>query len=399
MEQPLSGIIVIDMSRALAGPHAGMMLADLGATVIKVERPETGDDTRGWGPPFLPDAEGDAQATYFLSCNRNKQSITLDLAAASGRSILERLVARADVVIENFRVGVMDRLGFSEAALRELNPRLVQLSISGFGHDGPDAQRAGYDQIVQGEAGLMSLTGERGGEPQRVGVPIADLLAGIHGVVGVVSALYERTITGVGKVVKTSLLASVVGVHSFQGARQTAAGDTPVALGNHHPSIAPYGLFTTGGGGSVQMSVGNDSLWSKFCTAFDLDPTTAGLATNAERVSNHDASVRFVEDSFAQLDSEEVLARLKAAGVPAGVVRNLREVYEWDQVASQHLLIDVQHPTLGAVTLPGSPLRFFDVREGELAESTRRAHTPPPLLDEHRDVILSWLGDDRDTER
>ncbi|HSU45413.1 MAG TPA: CoA transferase, partial [Arthrobacter sp.] len=239
---PLAGHLVVDLSRALAGPHAGMMLADLGARVIKVENPGTGDDTRGWGPPFVG-PEDDLQSTYFMSCNRNKESITLDLKSEDGQAVLRRLLERADVVIENFRPGVMDRLGFSTAAMHELNPRLVILSITGFGHDGPESQRSGYDQILQGEAGLMSLTGSGPDDPQRVGVPIADLLSGMNGAFGVLAALVERNRTGQGKVVRTSLLASLIGVHAFQGTRTTVAGEVPQAQGNHHPSITPYGLF------------------------------------------------------------------------------------------------------------------------------------------------------------
>lgn len=392
MQQPLSGVVVIDMSRALAGPHAGMMLADLGATVIKIERPGTGDDTRSWGPPFVADSDGQKQATYFLSCNRNKQSMCLDLGTPEGHETLLALVARADVLIENFRVGVMQRLGLSEQALAEINPRLVQLSISGFGHDGPEAARAGYDQIVQGEAGLMSLTGEKGGTPQRVGVPIADLLAGIHGVVGVLSALYEREHTGEGKVVRTSLLASIVGIHTFQGARQTVAHETPHALGNHHPSIAPYGLFACRDGGSVQMSVGNESLWHRFCEAFGANAESPGLESNEARVLHHGDTVAFVEGLFAPFTAAEVLQRLTDAGIPAGTVRTLDEVYAWDQVASQHLLVDVDHPTLGTITLPGSPLRFFDVDDEGLTETTRLEHSAPPLIDEHRETIMSWIS-------
>jgi len=392
VQLPLSDVIVLDMSRALAGPHAGMMLADLGATVIKIERPGSGDDTRHWGPPFVEDSEGQEQATYYLACNRNKQSLALYLKNAHDKRVFRQLVSRADVLIENFRAGVMDRLGFSETALQSINPRLVQLSISGFGHDGPESSRAGYDQIVQGEAGLMSLTGEPDGVPQRVGVPIADLLSGIHGVVGVLAALLERNGTGKGKIVRTSLLASIVGVHSFQGTRQTVAHETPTALGNHHPSIAPYGLFHCGDGASVQMSVGNEALWERFCAEFDLDPTTMALENNGERVRNRDETIRFVEDAFAPFKASEVVEKLNRAGVPVGVVRNLSEVYEWEQVASQGLRVNVEHPTLGEISLPGSPLRFFEIGGEGLTETTKQEHSPPPLLDQHRESVLRWLG-------
>jgi len=223
---PLDGVVVVDLSRALAGPHAAMMLGDLGARVIKVESPDGGDDTRSWGPPFMPGSDGQEHSTYFLSCNRNKESIVLDLKSDDGRDTLAALVGRADVLVENFRPGVLDRLGFSVKRLHELNPRMVVLSITGFGHDGPEGSRAGYDQIAQGEAGLMSLTGAPD-EPTRVGVPIGDVLAGMYGAYGVLAALHERGRTGQGRVVRTSLLAAIVGVHAFQGTRCTVAGEVP----------------------------------------------------------------------------------------------------------------------------------------------------------------------------
>ena len=237
-EGPLTGYLVVDLSRALAGPHAGMMLADLGARVIKVENPGTGDDTRGWGPPFVG-PEDDPQATYFLSCNRNKESIALDLKSDDGRAVLRELLERADVVIENFRPGVLDRLGFSAAQMHALNPALVVLSITGFGHDGPESQRSGYDQILQGEAGLMSLTGSGPDDPQRVGVPIADLLSGMYGAFGTLAALLQRERTGQGQIVRTSLLAALIGVHAFQGTRATVAGEVPQAAGQPPPVHCP----------------------------------------------------------------------------------------------------------------------------------------------------------------
>ncbi|NYD66717.1 CaiB/BaiF CoA transferase family protein [Agromyces atrinae] len=388
---PLDGVLVIDLSRALAGPHAGMMLGDLGARVIKVESPVTGDDTRSWGPPFVG-PEGDPQATYFLSCNRNKESIALDLKSADGRAVLDGLLDRADVVVENFRTGVMDRLGYSTTALLERNPRLVVLSITGFGHDGPEGGRAGYDQIAQGEAGLMSLTGSGPDDVQRVGVPIADLLSGMYGASGVLAALLERERTGRGQVVRTSLLAATIGVHAFQGTRQTVAGEVPQAQGNHHPSIAPYGLFRTRDG-AVQISVANDSLWRRFCAAFGLDPDAEGLATNAERVSNRERTIAVVEAAFAERSSADLLVDLTASGIPAGRVRTLDEVYAWDQVASQKLLIDVKHPVLGDIRLPGMPLRFFDVDDAGEYETTRTTHLSPPLLDGDGAAIRSWLGE------
>ena len=387
---PLSGTVVVDLTRALAGPHAAMMLGDLGARVIKVETPGTGDDTRGWGPPFVEGTDGETQSTYFLSCNRNKESIALDLKSADGRDVLEALLRKADVLMENFRPGVLDRLGFDAGRLDEINPRLVVLSISGFGHDGPEGGRAGYDQIAQGEAGLMSLTGTGPDEPQRVGVPIGDLLAGMYGAYGVLAALHERARTGRGQVVRTSLLAAIVGVHAFQGTRWTVAGESPRAQGNHHPSICPYGLFHCADG-AVQISVGSQNLWRTLCAEFGLDAGAEGMATNAERVASRDRVVAAIEEAFGKVSAADLLPRLAAVGIPAGKVRTVDEVYEWDQTRSQGLLVDVEHPTLGTISLPGPPLRFFDLGPDAGRETTRSEHRAPPLLDADADAVRAWL--------
>ncbi|CAN5864583.1 CoA transferase [soil metagenome] len=383
MSRPLDGLVVIDLSRALAGPHAAMMLGDLGARVIKVESPGTGDDTRGWGPPFVGPEEA-RESTYFLSCNRNKESIALDLKSADGHTTLARLLQHADVLVENFRTGVLDRLGFSMERLAELNPRLVVLSITGFGHDGPEGGRAGYDQIAQGEAGLMSLTGTSPEEPTRVGVPIGDLLAGMYGAFGVVSALHERQRTGRGRVVRTSLLAAIVGVHAFQGTRWTVAHEVPASSGNHHPSIAPYGLFHCADG-TLQISVGSEVLWRRFAPAFDLPLDDPGFATNSARVGNREEVIAAVERAFADHRLEDLLPLLAEIGIPAGEVRSLDRVYDWEQTRSQGLLVDVDHATLGPISLPGPPLRLDD---GFLDE-----HLAPPALDQHGDSVRAWLDE------
>lgn len=385
---PLSGYLVVDLSRALAGPHASMMLADLGARVIKVENPESGDDTRGWGPPFVGPAD-DPQSTYFLSCNRNKESIALDLKSDDGRDVLRGLLERADVVVENFRPGVLDRLGFSPETMHQLNPSLVILSITGFGHDGPEASRSGYDQILQGEAGLMSVTGSGPDDPQRVGVPIADLLSGMYGAFGTVAALLQRERTGNGQIVRTSLLAALVGVHAFQGTRATVAGEVPLAQGNHHPSIAPYGLFSCRDG-SVQISIGSERLWATFAQAFGLDATRPEFASNADRVRNREMLIDEVERAFSDFDAEHLLSKLNDAGIPAGKVRTLDEVYEWDQVLSQGLLIDVEHQVLGTISLPGPPLRFFSTADN--SETTNTLHSAPPVLNQDGQRIRDWLS-------
>ena len=379
---PLSDLLVLDLTRALAGPHAAMMLGDMGARVIKIESP-AGDDTRGWGPPFIG-SEEERESTYFLSANRNKESLVLDLKSPEDQDVLARLVERADVLMENFRVGVLDRLGFPVERLHELNPGLVVLSITGFGHDGPEAKRAGYDQIAQGEGGLMSITGTE--KPTKVGVPIADLLAGMNGAFGVLAALHERATTGRGRVVRTSLLAGMVGVHAFQGTRWTVAGEVPGLAGDHHPAIAPYGLFETGTA-PIQIACGSEGLWRALCTALDLDATDARFATNPLRVQHRDELVALLEAHFAADPAEHWLGLLAAAGVPSGKVRTLDDVYAWEQTLSQGLLLSVEHATQGTLNLPGSPIRFDD----NPFSGGRSSHLAPPTLGQHDESIREWL--------
>ncbi|WP_165974618.1 CoA transferase [Nonomuraea deserti] len=377
---PLGGIVVLDLSRALAGPHAAQMLGDLGARVIKVEHPDGGDESRGWGPPFAgPDHD---ISTYFLAANRNKQSITVDMKSAEGKELIERLVRQSDVLVENFRTGVLDRLGFSAERLHELNPRLVILSITGFGHDGPEGGRPGYDQIAQGEAGLMSLTGPSADEPYRVGASIADLLAGIHGAYGVAGALYERERTGKGRVVRTSLLAAVTGVHAYHGTAWTVGGKVPGAGGNHHATIAPYGSFRCADG-MLQIAAANDGQWKKVAVLLGIDPADARYATNRERFAHRDELIADMERALAAHDRAHWLARLAEAGVPAGAIRSIDEVYTWEQTRSQGLVVEVEHPVLGKIELPGPPLRFDGLTGVE--------HSAPPALGQDNDSVLAWL--------
>nr|WP_155999416.1 CoA transferase [Streptomonospora sp. PA3] len=385
----MSGIVVVDLSRALAGPHAAMLLGDLGARVIKVEQPGTGDDTRSWGPPFVG-PEDERTSTYFLSCNRNKESVELDLKSEDGAAVLTRLVRAADVLVENFRPGVLDRLGFSAERLAELNPRLVQCSISGFGHDGPEGGRAGYDQIAQGEAGLMSLTGPGPDQPTKVGVPIGDLLAGMNGAYGVLSALYERERTGRGRLVRTSLLSSIVGVHAFQGTRWTVAGEVPRAIGNHHPSIAPYGAYTCADG-MLQVAVASQGQWSKFAGLLGIDAADPRFADNAARVANRPELNEAVEAVLATASRDTWLERIGSIGIPCGAIRTIDQVYEWDQVRSQGLLARVEHPVLGGVDLPGPAVRFSD--PADPAAETPPGHRPPPRLGEHNADVRAWLDE------
>ena len=379
----------MDLSRVLTGPYAAMMLGDLGARVIKVERPGAGDDTREWGPPFVePDVAGRApESTYFLSANRNKESIVLDFKDEDDRALLDELISRADVVVENFRTGVMDRLGLGHERLLEVNPSLIVLSITGFGHDGPEASRPGYDQIVQGEGGLMSFTGPDPATPTKVGVPIADILAGMFGAYGVAAALYERSRTGRGRVVRTSLLGGIVGVHTFQGTRWLLAGEVPKPSGNRHPTVSPYGAFRCRDG-YVQIAVGNEVAWRRFAPLVGLDPGDTRFATNRARVQSYDELQNIIEDSFAQTDRKDLLALFEREGIAAGEIKSLDEVYSWDQVLAQQLVIETIHSTLGPIRLPGTPLRF----DG----GGRSEHLPPPVLGEHSDAIRAWLRQEDD---
>ncbi|WP_405056416.1 CoA transferase [Kribbella sp. NBC_01505] len=379
--QLLSDVVVVDLTRALAGPHAGMMLGDLGARVIKVETPVGGDDSRGWGPPFV-----EGESTYFLSANRNKESVTADLKSAEGKEFLTKLVQKADILLENFRPGVLDRLGFSVERLHELNPGLIVLSITGFGHDGPEGGRAGYDQIAQGEGGLMSVTGAD--EPTKVGVPIADLLAGMYGAYGALAALHERSVTGKGRVVRTSLLAAMVGVHAFHGTKWTVAKQVPGRIGNHHAQIAPYGMFRTADD-SVQVAVGSEGQWRTFAPIVGLDPADPRFATNADRVGNRDELIGVIESAFVRSPADTWLETLAEHGIPAGKVRDIQQVYEWEQTLSQGLLIDVDHPTLGTIQLPGPALRF----DNQPYAGAREKNIAPPRLGEHNDSVREWLAE------
>jgi formyl-CoA transferase len=384
---PLSDVVVIDLTRALAGPHAAMMLGDLGAHVIKVETPEFGDDSRGWGPPFVGPSD-DPVSTYFLSCNRNKLSVTADLKSPEGKQLLRRLVRQADVLLENFRPGVLDRLGFGTAELHALNGGLVIGSITGFGHDGPEGGRSGYDQIAQGEAGLMSVTGPSPTEPTKVGLPMGDLLAGMYAAYGVLAALHERTSTGRGRVVRTSLLAAIVGTHAYQGTRWTVGHELPVAMGNAHPSIAPYGLFSTATA-PIQVACGSESLWRAFGPLVGLDPDDTRFASNTLRVASRDELSTLIEQALSAAPAEHWLGVFSAAGIPAGKVRRLDDVYSWEQTRSQGLVVDVDHATAGLVELPGPPLRFDDLSYA----GGRSRHLPPPRLGEHNASVEAWLAE------
>jgi crotonobetainyl-CoA:carnitine CoA-transferase CaiB-like acyl-CoA transferase len=378
---PLAGIRVVDLSRALSGPYASQMLADAGAEVIKVERPGKGDDTRAWGPPFVGGTgPGETpESAYFLSVNRSKRSVTLDLKDPGDLERLRRLLADADVLIENFRPGVMDRLGLGAAALEALNDRLVVLSITGFGEGGPDGHRSGFDQIIQGEAGLMGVTGPVGGPPTKTGIPITDVLSGMFGAQGVVAALYERERSGKGQRVTTSLLAAAVAVHTFQGTRWTLAGEVPQPGGNRHPTISPYGAYTCADG-YVNVAVGSEGLWRRFAPTIGLDVDDPRYVTNADRVANVEALTAEIDAALVGEPVETWMARFDEAGVPAGRIRTMDQVYGWEQLDHLGLVDHVAHPTAGELDLPGAPVRW--------SRSGRRPAGPPPLLGQHTDEIL-----------
>ena len=385
-EGPLNNVHVLDFSRVLAGPYATMILGDLGAEVIKVEQPESGDDTRMWGPPFIATGEG-RESTYFLSANRNKRSITIDMKDPLELDLIERLVRWADVVVENFRPGVMDRLGLGDDQLVALNPGLVRLSISGFGDDGPESARIGYDHILQAEGGLMSLTGLPDGPMVKVGVPIADIAAGLYGVIGVLAGLVERASSRRGQRVSTSLLAGQIGLHTFQGTRYLVAGEVPPQSGNQHPTVCPYGAFAASDG-PIVIAVGNDAIWRRFAPLLDIDPNTTDFLTNADRIAHSAQLFELMKVPLAARTVREWLRHFDEAGVPAGEVKTLDSVYSSDQVRQQNLVWSAHHSTLGDIELPGSPLRF--------SRSRVALRRPPPTLGEHSQQIRDeFLTDEK----
>jgi formyl-CoA transferase len=372
---------VLDLARVLAGPYAAMLLGDMGAEVIKVERPGAGDDTRQWGPPFMAAGDG-TESTYFLSVNRGKRSVAIDLKDPAERAFVEALVRWADVLIENFRPGVMDRLGLGDDRLAELNPRLVRLGISGFGEAGPDRDRVGYDQILQAEGGLMSLTGTAASPAVKVGVPIADVSAGLFGVIGVLGALVERAHSGLGQRVTTSLLAAQVGVHTFQATRYLIAGQVPGPSGNHHPTVAPYGMFDAADGPLV-VAVGNEDIWRRFAPLVGLDPADRRFATNALRLGHLDELQRMLNARLGTRTVADWLAALRQAGVPAGELKTLDKVYDSEQARAENLAWEVDHPLLGTIRLPGNPVRY--------SRSPLAAGLPPPMLGEHTGEVRAAL--------
>ncbi|MET4897468.1 CoA transferase [Sphingomonadaceae bacterium jetA1] len=355
---PLAGLKVVELARILAGPWAGQVLADLGAEVVKVESPE-GDDTRRWGPPFIENPDGSRDAAYFHAANRGKRSIVADFATAEGQAIVRALIADADVVIENFKLGGLRRYGLDHASLSAINPRLVYCSITGFGQDGPYAARAGYDFIVQGMSGIMDLTGDPGGAPQKIGVALADIMTGLYAVIAIQAALHLRARTGRGQHIDMALLDTMTGVLANQAMNYLASGVTPTRLGNAHPNIVPYAAFPARDGWFI-LAVGNDAQFRRFAGVVGIDGEDPRYATNALRCEHRAALTLEIETATATWPRDALLARLEAAGVPAGPINTVEQAFADPQVVARGLAIHPARPD--GSTVPGvrTPIRFSD---------------------------------------
>jgi crotonobetainyl-CoA:carnitine CoA-transferase CaiB-like acyl-CoA transferase len=382
MPGPLAGTRVVDLTRALAGPYCTLLLGDLGADVIKIELPGSGDETRQWGPPFVA-----GESSYFMSVNRNKRSVVLDLKSASGIAALKRLTASADVLVENFRPGTMDRLGLSYEQAHALNPSLIFCSVSGFGQTGPRARQPAYDAILQGMGGIQGMSGEPDGGPTRVGVPIADISAGMFAAYAVAGALYwrERDPERRGQWIDTSMLGGQVALLTYQAGRYFTTDESPRRIGNRHASIAPYEMFKTADG-FVNVAAANEPMWQRFCKALDLAPLLADarFATNPDRVTNRAALSQAIEQRLATLSTAEVIDRLESAEVPVGPIYTLEEVFADPQ--SQHLGMaqPTPHPKVPNLRTTGFPY--------QLSETPAEVRCPPPLLGEHTAEVLRELG-------
>jgi crotonobetainyl-CoA:carnitine CoA-transferase CaiB-like acyl-CoA transferase len=373
--EPLAGIRVLDLTRVLAGPFCTMTLADMGAEVIKVEEPGKGDDTRRW-PPFVG-----GEATYFMAVNRGKKSVTLNLKKPEGLDVLRALVRKSDVVVENFRPGTMDRLGLGWKALSRLNPRLIYCSISGFGESGPEAHRAGYDLIVQGESGIMDLTGFSDGPPVKVGNSIADLVAGMSAAHGIVLALLARTRTRRGQKVEIGMLDVMASLLTYQAGIYLNTGGRPTRKGNQHPSIVPYEVFKAADA-YLTLGVANNSLWRQACAALERpeladDPR---FDTEARRVTNRADLVPLLNEILGGRSADEWIKRLEAAGIPAGRIKTVAEVCESEHLRARGMIVSLPHPTAGTVRVMGVPIR--------LHATPGRASIPPPRLGEHTGAVL-----------
>jgi crotonobetainyl-CoA:carnitine CoA-transferase CaiB-like acyl-CoA transferase len=374
MRTPLDGVTVLDLTRVLSGPYCTMMLADMGARVIKIEQPGHGDDTRGWGPPFI-----EGESAYFLSINRNKESVTLDFKAPGGRAILDRLIAKSDVLVENFRPGTLAKVGLDHASLAARYPRLVYCSISGFGQTGPRRHEAGYDAVIQAEGGLMSITGAPDGPPYRLGVAIGDIVTGAFAAQGVLLALFARERTGQGQLVDVAMLDSVAALLTYQAGMYFATGSAPGRLGNRHPTIVPYETFAASDGEFV-IAVGNDDQWRRFCAVAGLDRDDERFATNRLRVTRYAELRPILAERLRTETRQSWIARLTAAGVPCGSVRDLEEVFSDPQLSAREMVARVEHPTVGALQLLGIPIK--------LSDTPGAVRTAPPTLGQHTASVL-----------
>lgn len=391
MKGPLADIVVLDLSRALAGPFCTLMLGDMGADIVKIEVPRTGDEARQWGPPFLEE-----ESAYFLSVNRNKRSITLNLKESKGKEIFTGLARKADVVIENFRPGTMKKLGVDYPVLKDINPGLIYCSITGFGPSGPEANRPGYDLIAQGMGGFMSFTGEPNGPPLKVGVSQADITAGMFAAYAIMVAIHHRKNTGEGQCVETSLFESQVAQLTFQAGRYFATGEAPKAMGNQHPLIAPYETFKAKDG-YINIAVGNNALWSSFCKAMGLEAkeNDPRFSTNSTRIQNREDLIVVIEERTSTMTVQGLRDILDKAGVPNGPVWDLKEVLNAPQTLAREMVVETNHSKLGPIKVTGIPVKF--------SSSPGAIRIPPPVLGEHSDTILQeFLGmspDDCETLR
>ena len=379
---PLAGFTVLDLTRVLSGPYCTMMLADMGARVIKVEQPGRGDDTRGWGPPFQ-----NGESAYFMSVNRNKESVTLDFKHPEGRAVLDRLIAEADVLVENFRPGALDRRGLGHETVLAAHPKLVYCSISGFGQTGPRRTEPGYDAVMQGEGGLMSITGAPDGTPYRLGVAIADIVSGMFGAWGAAMGLLARERTGRGQFIDVGMLDSVAAILTYQAGICFATGQAPPRLGNRHPTIVPYETLTASDGDLV-VAAGNDTLFARFCDVIGAPEVARDprFAANRGRVENQDALRPLLAERMRTRPRAHWLDGLKQAGVPCGAVRDLAEVLSDPQLRERMMVLPVTHPAAGPLQVLGVPVK--------LAETPGGVRTPPPLLGQHTRAVLGDLGYD-----
>ncbi len=392
MSGALTGLKVLDLSRVLAGPWAGQMLADLGADVVKVERPEVGDDTRAWGPPYLQDAEGrdTSEAAYFLSANRNKRSVTLDFTQPEGQQRARALVAKADVLIENFKVGGLAAYGLDYASLQQLNPRLIYCSVTGFGQQGPYAKRAGYDFMIQAMGGLMSITGradnEDGAGPVKVGVALTDILTGLYASNAILAALNERERSGLGQHIDLALLDVQVACLGNQALNYLTTGKPPQRLGNAHPNIVPYQDFPTADGDFI-LTVGNDGQFRRFCEVAGHPEwaSDARFASNAQRVAHREQLIPLIRQATVFRTTAQWITELEQAGVPCGPINDLSQVFDDAQVKARGVQISLPHALAGEVKLVANPIR--------LSRTPVQYRSPPPLLGEHNaEVLADWLG-------